>query len=382
VERETSLQVSAAVLAAIIDHVAHPIFVKDRHFRFVLVNRALCDMVGYERKQMIGKTDYDFFPQPEADFFRQKDVEMFTTQSSVTIDEEPITDVQGNVHILATTKVPHRNAAGEVTHVVGIIHDITRIKQAEETLRTAKDELERRVAERTAELEAAQQQLLRQERLSVLGQLAGGLAHQLRNPLGTIQNASALLRRGELSSSKQQALDIIEEEVHRADLIIRDLLDYVRIRPPARREVTLAHVVYEAIHLARVPADVAVDVDLGEEHSALLDPLQIQTALGNILRNAAEAMPNGGEVRIQTATDDASLTITVTDSGPGVADEVQERLFDPLVTTKPTGSGLGLSTARDLIENHGGTIQYAPAPGGGARFTIVLPNGSEDETTG
>lgn len=365
---------TAEFLSAIIDHVAHPIFVKDRLFRFVLVNRALCDMVGYDREQMLGKTDYDFFPRQEADFFRQKDEEMFTTQRLVDIDEEPITDAQGNVHILATTKVPRRNEAGEVTHVVGIIHDITRIKHAEEALRNAKDELEHRVAERTAELAAAQQKLLRQERLSVLGHLAAGLAHQLRNPLGTIQNATALLRKAELSVAMHQALDIIEEEVQRSDLIIRDLLDFVRIRPAARREVAVRHVVDEAISHARVPETVSVEISADGGSSAVLDPLQVQTALSNVVRNAVEAMPNGGRLYVETRRNARSLTITIRDTGPGVADEARGRLFDPLVTTKPTGSGLGLSTARNLVENHGGSIRYEDAPGGGAQFTIELPD--------
>ncbi len=371
----TAKDLSVPFLSAVIEHIAHPIFVKNCEFRFVLVNRAFCEMAGYRREEMLGKTDYDFFPKTEADFFRAKDEEMFTTAQMVAIEEEPITDVQGVVHILATTKVPLHGDAGEITHLVGIIHDITTLKAAETALRRSKDELELRVVERTAELIAAQQKLLRQERLTVLGQLAGGLAHQLRNPLGAIQNAAAVLRKAQLNGDQRQALDIIEEEVGRSDLTIRALLDYSRVRPPQRREVLLGDVVQEALQIQRVPPEVVVEVVSSPDVAAAIDPMQVQTALGNILRNAVEAMPEGGRLTVETRRDGEKVTITIWDTGAGVDDQTKARLFDPLVTTKPEGSGLGLSTARNLIESHGGTIRYADGAGGGAEFTVELPVG-------
>jgi PAS domain S-box-containing protein len=372
---------SIPFLSAVIEHVAHPIFVKNREFRFVLVNRAFCEMAGYAREDMIGKTDYDFFPKAESDFFRAKDVEMFSTAGAVAIEEEPITDADGVLHILATTKEPLLNEAGEVSHLVGIIHDITTIKKAETALRRHQEELELRVAERTAELIAAQQKLLRQERLSVLGELAGGLAHQLRNPLGAILNAAAVLRKAQLDGDQRQALDIIDEEVGRSDLTIRALLDYSRVRPPERREVLLRDVVEEALETQQVPAGIRVEVVSGLDITAAIDPLQVQTAVGNILRNAVEAMPEGGRLAVETRREDETATIIIWDTGAGVDDATRARLFDPLVTTKAEGNGLGLSTARNLIESHGGTIRYAPRAGGGAEFTVELPVKQPPEDT-
>src|SRR5438105_15099249 len=98
------MKYEARFLERIVEWVAHPIFVKDRDFRYVLVNRALCEMTGYEQDAMLGKTDYDFFPKEEADFFREKDIELFTTRRAVDILEEPITDSRGARHMLATTK--------------------------------------------------------------------------------------------------------------------------------------------------------------------------------------------------------------------------------------------------------------------------------------
>jgi PAS domain S-box-containing protein len=371
----TSAHASMSVefLAAMIDHVAHPIFVKDRAFRFVLVNKALCDMVGVARADMLGKTDYDFFPATEADFFRHKDNELLQSGRTVEIDEEPITDAEGNQHILATTKVPFRNDQGDITHIVGIIHDITRMKHTEEALRHANERLEEHVLERSNALAAAQNELLRKERLAMLGHLAGGLAHELRNPLGAIQNAVALLRKSDLAPLPRQALAVIDEEVRRADSIIRDLLDYARVRPASPRDVPVQQLVEAALELEHVPEHVQVEITGDDEVIAAVDALQVQTALGNLVRNAFEAMPGGGTLAVDFSRVGDRVRIVVTDTGEGVREEVRDRLFEPLVTTKALGIGLGLSTAKSLIENQSGSLRYEDGRRGGAAFVIDLP---------
>jgi PAS domain S-box-containing protein len=362
-----------AFLAAIIQYVAHPIFIKNRRFEFVLFNRAFETMVGISAPELLGKSDYDFFPKEQADFFRGKDIEMFSSAATVVIEEEPLTDANGSRYVLSTTKVPYRDASGEVTHLFGIISDITDIKAAQDTLRTANSELERRVAERTAELATAQQELLRKERLAVLGHLAGGVAHQLRNPLAALQNAAALLRHGALDRDQTSALRIIDEEVARANRTITALLDYARVRPPSRRRALMTDIIEELLDAEDVPESVQVELDLTDVE-AVLDVAQIQIALGNILRNALEAMPEGGVLKVGIYRGEGCVEVHIVDSGSGVDAEIEPQLFEPLVTTKADGSGLGLSTARNLIENQGGTIRYDSADGAGARFVVTLPD--------
>lgn len=383
-----SNEVTAEFLASIVEHVADPIFVKNREFRFVLVNQALCSMVGYPREALIGKTDYDFFPKNEADFFRAKDSEMFSTESTVTVDEEPITDAAGQVHILATTKMPLRGADGQITHLVGIIHDITKIKQAEETLRNANEQLEERVEERTAALASANEQLLRKERLAVLGKLAGGLAHQLRNPLGVIQNAVSLLTRAsfEETGDAERTLAIISEEVMTANRIITDLLDYARVRPAEARAVIVRDLIEDVLDTEDF-GNLEVVRELPLNVVALVDPHQVQAALGNVVRNAIEAMPAGGTVYLRTWIAENRAFISVRDTGGGVLAHARAKLFEPLVTTKQLGIGLGLSTARALIENQGlgaehGTIVHKCPPEGGAEFVIELPATRRDGSAG
>jgi PAS domain S-box-containing protein len=371
----------APFLAAILDHVAHPIFVKDRAFRFVLLNRALCDMVGFAREQMLGRTDYDFFPAPEADFFRQKDIEMFTSGEAVRIEEEPITDAHGRVHVLATTKVPLRDATGRVAFLVGIIHDVTRLKAAEEELRRANDELERRVAERSAALAAAQQELLRKERLAVLGRLAGGLAHQIRNPLGAIAAAVPVVRSalaGDLARATH-AVDIIEEEIWRANRTITDLIEYARIRPALAQPVPVSELVEQTLATQHVPRDVHIVRDLPAVPPVNVDAAQTQGALENLVRNALDAMPRGGTLTISARRDGAHVVLRIADTGDGIPAEVRERMYEPLVTTKPLGLGLGLTTARALIENQRGSITFDAVPEGGTRFDVHLPLADDDD---
>jgi PAS domain S-box-containing protein len=168
----------------IIDHVAYPNFVKDRDFRFVFVNRALCEMLGVPRDELVGKTDDDFFPPEQAAFFRQKDAEMFQRDAAVVIAEEPLTDARGEQHVLSTIKAPLHGEDGEITHLVGIIHDITPLKRVEDDLRRANDELsaaqsqlrdragslEQLLREKTAELQRRHDQLE-----AILGSLGEGV---------------------------------------------------------------------------------------------------------------------------------------------------------------------------------------------------------------
>jgi PAS domain S-box-containing protein len=371
-----SAQVDPEFLSGIIDAIAHPVFVKDRQFRFVIVNRALEQMVGHSRADMLGKDDFDFFPREQAEFFRQKDQQMFATGEPVWIDEEPITDAFGRTHVLCTTKVPLRNAQGETTHLVGVIREITRLKETEEALRQANEQLDTRTDGGGAELRQAQQEILRKERFTVLGQLAGGVAHELRNPLAAIANAVAVMERRLDTRADQDvatALCIVQEEVWAANHIISDLLDYARIRPPTYRPALVREIVDAALELKAIPNDISVERQVTEELELVADERQIRDALGNLVRNALEAMPAGGTLRVTARADADTLTLVVADTGQGVPEGMQPLLFEPLVSSKPMGLGLGLATARALVENHGGTLRCVSTGGPGARFEMVLP---------
>ncbi|HEY3451065.1 MAG TPA: ATP-binding protein [Myxococcales bacterium] len=362
-------------LGAIFELVAHPIFVKDRQFRWVLFNRAFCEMVGRSRDVLLGKTDYDFFPRQEADWFRARDEQMFASGATVDVAEEFITDASGARHTIATTKAPLRNAAGEVTHLVGIIHDITRLKTAEEALRQVNDQLEKRVQERTAALAAAQEELVRKERLALLGQLAGGLAHQIRNPLAAITNAGYLMQKSpgaQNDAELKQSVSIVIEEAWKANRIITGLLDHARVRAADREICKITQLLDQAVAAHSPPDSVEIVRSIEAVPLVHVDPNQVREALQNLVRNALDAMPQGGTLTLETRREGKMVVVAVADTGPGIPPEQQRTLFRPLVTTKPQGLGLGLITARMLIENQGGNIAFVGS-GKGARFEVQLP---------
>lgn len=361
----------AQFLSSILDHIAQPVFVKDRTFTYVLVNRAFEDLFGRTRVELIGRSDYEFFPRSEADFFREVDRGVFASGQPAVIAEEPATDALGRTRKLRTVKSPLHAPDGTVAYVVGVITDLTQIRATEEELRRVQG-----TTEHTALAESAHQALLRKERLAVLGQLAGGLAHQIRNPLAAISTAATILLR-RLGDSKEpdvmQALAAIREEVREANRIITDLLDYARIRPASKERLPVRELFDSVIEQLHVPESVRIERIEDPDISVLADERQLRDALSNLARNALEAMPSGGVVRLLGSRDGADVVIAVEDTGPGLRRDVISRLFEPLVTSKPLGLGLGLTLARALVENQGGVLRAGTSRGGGARFEARLP---------
>jgi PAS domain S-box-containing protein len=373
-------QPTVQLLADIIEQIAYPVFVKDRLFRYVLVNRALCEVTGFARDQMLGKQDSDFIPLA-AGAIRQQDIGLFESETRVSIEEDLFIDARGQQHVLTTTKVPLRGADGKVKYLVGAIHDLSRLKAAEQALRDVNELLERRVQERTAALAAAQEQLLRNERLAVVGQIAGGLAHQIRNPLGSITNAGYILKRL-LSRNPAPDMDepttIILEEAWRANRIITGLLEYTRARPPHPVACSVQQVLRATVQTHMIPDSIEVVDQLPDLPDALADPDQLREVFANLIQNAIEAMPQGGKLSLLGRVDALTsagprVVVDVRDTGTGIPASVRSRLFEPLVSSKPAGLGLGLTSARMLLENQGGTIGGQSAPGEGACFQVSLP---------
>ncbi|UJR78501.1 two-component system sensor histidine kinase NtrB [Sandaracinus amylolyticus] len=373
---------TARLLQAVLGGVPDAIFVKDRDRRYVLVNDAFVALAGKPVEEVLGALDAQILDGELAERYARTDAIVLEEGQPVRVEDERYVDGAGVAHYLATTKVPLRNEADEVAYVLGIVHDLTRAKSAEEALRVANEELERRVEERTEALRGAQQALLRKERLAVLGQLAGGLAHQIRNPLAAITNAASVLKRrlGDAADGDvQAALAVIREEVWEANRIITDLLDYARIRPPSLAPVAVGPLIESALALARPQDGLKVEQHIDASLSAWIDERQMRDALGNVIRNAVEAMPDGGKLTIEAAAENEDVLIAVEDTGPGLTRGSLTYLFEPLVTSKPLGLGLGLATAKALIENQSGTIQVSTAAdGNGARFEIRVPRAPAD----
>lgn len=251
------------------------------------------------------------------------------------------------------------------------------LRQTQEELRKYTERLEEMVQERTRALEAAQVRLVRRERLAVLGQLASSVGHELRNPLGAIRNTVYLLRMilEEPEPGIEEALVILDKEVDTSRQIIDSLLDFARVRTPARRQVEIHDILLEVLASISVPENIEVICQLDETLPALLaDTNQLLRVFGNILVNAIQAMPEGGQLVVRSQADDSSwVSVSVTDSGVGIPKENLDAIFEPLFTTKAAGIGLGLSLAKMLVEGHGGTVEVQSVEDKGSTFTVRLP---------
>jgi len=262
--------------------------------------------------------------------------------------------------------------------------------RAEEVLKEYSGQLEEMVEKRTKELRDAQEQLVRRERLAVLGQLAGGVGHELRNPLGAIKNAAYFLNMviEDPDPEVKETLEILDKEVGTCAKIISSLLDFARPKPLVRRKVDVNEVVQEALSRTTVPENVEVVSQLGEALPAILaDPDQLTQVFSNIILNGIQAMPEGGQLVVKTSEVSGKLpksevAVSITDTGVGISEEDLEKIFEPLFTTKAKGIGLGLAVTKTLVEGHGGSIEVESTVGEGSTFTVRLPNKGAKEQGG
>lgn len=250
-------------------------------------------------------------------------------------------------------------------------------------LRRTSEELESRVEERTRELREAHEELVRKERLALVGQLAGGVGHELRNPLGAIGNTAYYLRMrlGQAADAKvQKHLEILEGEVRRANKIVTDLLDFSRVKQPNRMAAQLNSIIADVLSRQPRPEAIPVILDLADPLPTVqVDPDQVGQVLLNLILNGIEAMPNGGTLTIRTAAERGDVVAQVSDSGTGIEPENLEKIFQPLFTTKTKGIGLGLAVSRRLAEANGGRLVVSSRPGAGSTFTLAFPPAGREE---
>jgi signal transduction histidine kinase len=218
-------------------------------------------------------------------------------------------------------------------------------------------------------------QQARVERLSTFGQLVGSIGHDLRNPLGVIETSLFILRaRAGDDERTRKHLDRIGEQLGIANGIITNLLDMIRDRPLRKEAVALEEVLAGAASSVKRPDGVALALDgVAALPDIDGDPVQLRQVFVNLLQNAVHAASPAGEVRVIGAAAPEAVEVAIEDTGPGVDPATRRRLFEPLITTKEKGIGLGLALVKRIAERHGGTVEYADRPGGGARFTVRLP---------
>lgn len=393
-----------AFLDSIIENIPTMLFVKEAgELRFERVNKAGEELLGVRREELIGKNDYDIFPEAEADFFTRKDREVLAGKKLVDVPEEEIMTRHGK-KILHTRKIPILDDRGEPKYLLGISEDIT-------------------------ELIRIRAMLVQSEKLASIGLLSAGLAHEINNPLAYVANNLVVLERDmkgvrevlalyeqarpRLADIDPQTVRNIEEVAERIDLeYIRDNLDRIltktregvermakivqglrslaRTDRPQLEEVYLPDLVESSLEMVRGRMQrrgIKVHVDFGDVPRIRCVSTQIGQVVLNLLVNAQQAiestfmsssLPWGDEhgvIRVSIQRAGNELCLEVADDGCGIDPKDLSRIFDPFYTSKPVGegTGLGLSISHNIVTGHGGRMDVDSTPGAGSRFRVFLP---------
>jgi len=253
---------------------------------------------------------------------------------------------------------------------------IEELEEAKKELKDYAERLELKVEERTRELKESQEKLLKAERLAAIGQLAGQIGHDLRNPLTGIIGAIYYLKKkvySKLDEKSRKMLEIIEKDVEYANNIVNDLLEFSREYHIQPTLTTVRELIEKTISKVKVPENVKIINRTSYKHKILVDPSHIQRVFINLITNAFDAMPNGGTLKIWSQISGTNIKIYFKDTGIGISKENIEKIWRPLFTTKPKGMGLGLSICKRIVEAHGGTISVKSKTGEGTTFTVTLP---------
>jgi len=253
---------------------------------------------------------------------------------------------------------------------------IQQLKDAKNQVRDYADKLEVKVRQRTKELVVAQKKLLKAERLATIGEISAMVGHDLRNPLTGITGATYYLKMklgSEINEKSREMLEIIEKDVEYSNKIVNDLLDYSREIHLELKETTPKSIVKGALQLVRIPRNVKLVDATKTEPKITADVEKMKRVFINLIKNAIDAMPKGGTLRIESIERSGELGMIFADTGAGMTDEVLKRLWSPLFTTKAKGMGFGLPICKRIIEAHDGSISVASTCGKGTTFTITVP---------
>ena len=251
------------------------------------------------------------------------------------------------------------------------------------------NEMSRKMAEDIERLRTLNEHLVRAEKLAAAGALAAGVAHEVNNPLASISSLIQILQSRPLDAEREaetrEMLRLISTQIERISQVLRDMLDFARQRPPARAMLDLARIVESSLRLAAFDKGfkrlkVTTDFDERVPHVSA-DPDQLQQVFLNLLLNARDAMPDGGDLRVSLSFDEEAREVSAefADTGHGIPDEVLPHVFDPFFTTKRAGAGLGLAVCYGIVTAHGGRVSVKS--GGGQRGTTVRITLPADEAT-
>lgn len=356
------------LLNAVMQHSTAIVFIKDCEGKYLFINRWHEESFHIPLEEMKGKTDFEFLAPEVAEEVRAHDRAVIEHGGPMTLEE--IVPVDGVPRTFIVVKFPLRDARNEIYAVCGIATDITELRKAEQKIHELSEQLDQ------------------VSRMGVLGEMGAGIAHELHQPLFAMANfAKAAIRKHKKQRLTIEAacadFDRIAAQAMRAGEIVTRIRSFVTKRGFILKETDVNRVIDDALILARMSArdgNVTLIVKKRADVPTIMaDPVQISQVVVNLAVNAIQAL---AEVTDRERTllletrggGDGGVEILVTDNGPGISDEIRDRLFDQFVTTKPTGMGLGLPMSKSIVETHGGTLVPHSIPGEGCTFQVTLPS--------
>jgi len=339
------------------------------------VNPKFVEITGYSREELASRPFVDFIHPDDRDMVYERHVRRLRGERLPAIYPFRVFDKYGNTKWLEINAV--LISWGDRPATLNFLNDITVRKQMEEQVKEYSEGLERMVEKRTWELKDAQEKLVRTEKLAAIGQLAGGVGHELRNPLAAIKTSAYFLKvkLGDAAEEKvRKHLDMLEKQVDACNKIITDLLDFSRPGKTNIEELDINQVVQELVKAISAPKNVEISSGLAADlPKVMADWGQLERVFSNLISNAIQAMPGGGRLSLGTSQSGGFVEVKVADTGVGIPHENLDKVFEPLFTTKAKGVGLGLAIARALVERQGGTIEVESQVGKGTTFTVRLP---------
>jgi len=391
-QAERAVEEARKYTNAIVETVREPLMVLDVDLRVISANRSFYRTFEVAPAETVGQFIYDLGNR-QWNIPRLRELLEDILPKNTTFDdyevEHDFATIGRKTMLLNARRIYQK--VNKTQMILVAIEDITKRKQAEEKLRQYHEHLEELVEARTAELRRVNEQLEQQiterikmeerllisERLATLGQVSASISHELRNPLGVIDSSVYYLKtRLEGADEKVlQHLERIKSAVSSATDIIQSLLNLTRTKEPQLKGLDLVAIVSDAIVTSKVPATINVIRNFPKQDVLVnADPELLHMAFKNIVDNAVEAMGSTGTLTVAAhKTIDGQVEISFADTGPGIAPENLDKVFQPLFSTKAKGIGFGLSITKMVVDKHGGAIEAKSELGKGATLIIRLP---------
>ncbi|MGC6416686.1 MAG: two-component system sensor histidine kinase NtrB [Bradymonadia bacterium] len=316
-------------------------------YQIIFFNPAAGQITGYEPESVLLGRAHELFPG------LQQRCEAETREPW----EGEFRRVDGRSCALSFNLSPLRDGKDRHQGWILVIQDLTRLREMEESVR-------------------------RSERFAAIGKMAAGIAHEIRNPLASMSGSIQILSKaGNLAGTNHKLMQIVLRETDRLNALITEFLQFARPTPPSIEKVNIKVILDELLLVfgylqpneSRSDSQVDIKLTAGEQHNIDADPRQLRQVFWNLLNNAMQAMPDGGDIDVSVSERHREVEVVIQDQGVGIGVDLLDRVFDPFYSTKKQGIGLGLALVHRIVEEHSGRVHVVSTPGEGTRFSVILP---------